>query len=46
MTRDLDPKDQDEWLEWMQHFGWHKPTANDLIPTPKPEPTPDTIEYK
>lgn len=46
MKQDIDPKDQDAWLNWMQHFGWHRPTANDLLPTPKQEPIPDMIEYK
>ena len=40
------PQEIEKWFNWCKNFGWHKPTANDLIPTPKQEPVPDVIKYQ
>lgn len=37
--------EEEEWIKWTELHGWHKPSANDLIPTPKQETPPEVIEY-
>ena len=36
---------EEEWIKWCEFNGWHPPSANDLIPTPKHETQPEMFEF-